>query len=265
MPDQVGDARGEKEIVEEFREVYEDLHNSLDDSEILKHIKDEIKTKSNSEDSNCEVGKITAEVVNSASKRLRAGKGDVTGSYTSDAIKNCPDIFFELIASVFRSLLSHGTVTLSMLSCAFLPLFKGGLKDPGSTDSWRAVAGSSVILKLLDNTILNVWGHLLVNDSLAFGYKNGTSTTECSWLVMEVADYYRRHGSPPYACTLDASKGFDRCSWKVIFRRLLDHFLLWWFVSSSLSTCSRLPGWSVTQLAAAQLPSTSQTALDKVL
>ena len=84
-----------------------------------------------------------------------------------------------------------------MLSCAFLPLFKGGLKDLGSTDSWRAVAGSSVILKLLDNTILNVWGHLLVNDSLAFRYKNRTSTTECSWLVMEVAEYYRRHGSPP--------------------------------------------------------------------
>ena len=70
-----------------------------------------------------------------------------------------------------------------------------------------------------------MWGHLLQNDSLAFGYKSGTSTTECSWLVMEVADYYRRHGSPPYACTLDASKGFDRCSWKVIFRRLLDRQL----------------------------------------
>ena len=82
-----------------------------------------------------------------------------------------------------------------------------------------------MILKLLDYTILNVWGHLLENDSLAFGYRRGTSTTECSWLVMEVADCYRCHGSPPYACTLDASKGFDRCSWKVIFRRLLDHQL----------------------------------------
>ena len=109
-----------------------------------------------------------------------------------------------------------------MLSCAFLPLFKGGLKDPGNTDSWRSVTGSSVILKLLDYTILNVWGHLLVNESLAFGYKGGTSKTECSWLEMEVADYYRGHGSPPFAFTLDASKGFNRCSWKVIFRRLLD-------------------------------------------
>jgi hypothetical protein len=188
-------------------------------------LKEEIEEKASTEESNSEVNKITGKVVKEASRRLKAGKGDVTGSYTSDAIKNCPDLFYDLTASVFRSWLTHGTVTLSMLSCAFLPLFKGGLKDPSSTDSWRAVAGSSVILKLLDYTILNVWGHLLLNDSLAFGYKRGTSTTECSWLVMEVADYYRRHGSPPFACTLDASKGFDRCSWKVIFRRLLDRQL----------------------------------------
>jgi hypothetical protein len=32
LPDQVGEARGEEEIVEEFRKVYKDLYNSLDDS-----------------------------------------------------------------------------------------------------------------------------------------------------------------------------------------------------------------------------------------
>ena len=62
------------------------------------------------------------------------------------------DFFFDLTASVFRSWLTQGTVTLSMLSCAFLTLFKGGLKDPKSTHSWRA--GSSVILNFLDYTTL---------------------------------------------------------------------------------------------------------------
>jgi hypothetical protein len=211
--------------VEEFRRVYKDLYNSLDDSEILKKLMEELELKSESEETESETNKVTGAAVKAASKRLKSGKGDVTGSYTSDAIKNCPDIFFEMIASVFQSWLLHGTVTVSLLSCAFLPLFKGGLKDPSSTESWRAVAGSSVILKLFDYTILNVWGDLLENDSLAFGYKSGTSTTECSWLVLEVADYYRRHGSPPFACTLDASKGFDRCSWRKIFRSLLDRKL----------------------------------------
>ena len=89
---------------------------------------------------------------------------------------------------VLCSWLTHGPITLSMLSCAFRFLFKGNFKDPSSTVWWRAVAGSSVLLKLLDYTILNMWGHLVENNSLAFGYKRGTSTTECSWLVIEMVD-----------------------------------------------------------------------------
>ena len=121
LPDQVGQAKGEKEIVEEFKKVYENLYNSLDDFEILKHLKEEIEEKVKAKESTTIVNKITGSVVKSASKRLRAGKGDVIGSYTSNAIKNCPDIFFDLTAAVFRSWLTHGTITLSMLSLLHLP------------------------------------------------------------------------------------------------------------------------------------------------
>ena len=85
---------------------------------------------------------------------MKPKTSDVSGSFTSDCILNAPDVFFVLIAKVFRSWLIHGTVTLSLLSCAFLPLFKGGLKDPVQTDSYRAIAGSSLLLKLFDNMIL---------------------------------------------------------------------------------------------------------------
>ena len=77
---------------------------------------------------------------------MNPGKGDVSVSYTSDAILNAPDSFFNMMAQVFR--------TLSLLACAFLPLFKGGLKDPSKTDSYRAIAGASLLLKLFDNVVL---------------------------------------------------------------------------------------------------------------
>ena len=54
---------------------------------------------------------------------------------------NAPDNIFEELAAVFRSFLVHGDVTLQLLCCTFLPLFKGGLKDPGKSDSYRAIAG----------------------------------------------------------------------------------------------------------------------------
>ena len=65
-----------------------------------------------------------------------------------------------------------------MLACAFLPLLKSSLKDPSSTSSYRAIAGSALLLKLFDKVVLLLWGHLLQSDSLQFGYKVDTGTTQ---------------------------------------------------------------------------------------
>ena len=219
LPDTVAGKTGEDNIVTEFRRVYQELYNLCDDADALAKLKRDLETDIGHQASAWEVSKVTGQVVKEASKRLLGNKGDVTGSYNRDMIKNCPDLFYDMLAAVFRSWLTHGTVTRSFLACAFLPLVKG-LKDPSLTDSYRAVAGSSVILKLFDYVILTLWGDLLQSDSLQFGYKKSTSTTECSWLVMTVADHFRRRGSPVHCATLDAKQGFDRCSWEVIFSSL---------------------------------------------
>ena len=55
-------------------------------------------------------------------------------------------------------------------------------------------------------------------DSLQFGFKSGTSTTECSWLVMEVASYYLRQGTPCIVTYLDCSKAFDMCQFNLFLK-----------------------------------------------
>ena len=121
-----------------------------------------------------------------------------------------------------RSWLVHGIVTPSLLACAFLPLLKNSLKDPADTNSYRAIASSSLLLKLFDQCVLQVWGFLLKSDSLQFGYKEGTGTVQCSWMVQEVANYYIRHGSSPIVTLLDCSKAFDMCKYDIMFTKLLD-------------------------------------------
>ena len=116
---------------------------------------------------------------------MKPGKNYVSGGYSSDALLHGPDVLFEYLAMTIRSFLIHGTVTQCLLACAFLPLLMS-LKDPAKTDSYRAIAGSSLILKLMDNVILLLWGVLLDSDSLQFGFKSKVSTTQCSWLVNEV-------------------------------------------------------------------------------
>lgn len=110
---------------------------------------------------------------------------------------------------------------MQLLSCAFLPLYKGGLKNPAVFDSYRAIAGGSQLLKLFEYVVLLVWGDMLDSDSLQFGFKAGVSTTQCTWLVNEVINYYMRRGTAVAACLLDCSKAFDKCRFDVLFEKLL--------------------------------------------
>ena len=110
------------------------------------------------ENSGAEIGRITGQIVKQACCRMKPGKADVTGAFSSDVFLNGPDLLFDLLASAFQSFIIHGSVTSQMLCCAFLPLFKGGLKNPEKFDSYRAIAGASQLLKLFEYVILMLWG-----------------------------------------------------------------------------------------------------------
>ena len=77
-------------------------------------------------------------------------------------------------------------------------------------------------MKLFDKVVLLLWGHLLASDSLQFGFKVGTSTTQCSWLVSEVANHFLQRGSNPIMTLIDCSKAFDTCKFSILFNKLLD-------------------------------------------
>ena len=175
----------------------------------------------NANESMREVEKVTWQVVKQACCRMRPGKNDVSEVYSSDVFLHAPDLLFEHLAAVFRSFLTHGTVSPQILCCAFLPLFKGGLKNPAVFDSYRAIAGASQLLKLFEYVILIVWGDMLGSDTMQFGFKSGVSTTQCTWLVNEVTTYFMRRGTAVTACLLDCSKAFDKCRFDKLFQKLI--------------------------------------------
>ena len=73
-----------------------------------------------------------------------------------------------------------------------------------------------------------------------FGFKS-TSTTECSWMVMEVDSYFLKRGTPCIVTMLDCSKALNMCqfrSWS--WRRKVS--LLLFSEHWSLSMRNRLPG-----------------------
>ena len=210
-------------ILERFRECYENLYNSAGTEKSMETIKAKLNNliQDNSIPSLMEIGKVTGKLVKQACSRMLPGKTDVTGVYTSDVFLNAPDSLFDHLAAVFRSYLVHGTVSVQILCCAFMPLFKGGIKNPAIFDSYRAIAGASQLLKLFEYVILLVWGDALGSDSMQFGFKSGVSTTQCTWLVNEVTSYFLRRGTAITACLLDCSKAFDKCKFDKLFEKLI--------------------------------------------
>ena len=216
LPDVVAGAQGEDEIAGRFKAVYEELYSSAGSQDEMATLLVQVNKLVN-QNSIQEVLKVTGSKVKEAACLLKSKKGDISGGFTTDALLNAPDILFDQLAVIFRSFLTHGTVSLYLLACCFIPLLKGSTKDPADTSSYRAIAGSSLILKLFEKVILLIWGHLLGSDSLQFGYKQKTSTSQCSWLVTEVVQHFLRQGSHPIVTLLDCKAAFDICKFNILF------------------------------------------------
>ena len=222
LTDTVDGVTGQQEVADQFGAVYSALYNSAESDESMKQIEARIRRLLPEENSKAQTEKITMEVVKNAAVKLKPHKMDISQGFTSDCFMHAPDIFFSLISLVFQDWLTHGTVTRSVLSCAFIPLLKNSRKDPAKTESYRAIAGSSLLLKLFEKCILSVWGEQLQSDTLQFGFKRGCGTSSATRLVQEVLQHYLRGGSKPVAVVLDCSKAFDLAKFDILFDRLLS-------------------------------------------
>ena len=93
--------------------------------------------------------------------------------------------------------------------------------DISSSKNYRGIAISSLILKVFDNCLLLLFGNLLSNDVLQFGFQKGCSTIQCTWAVQETISHYLRRGSDVYCCLLDFSKAFDKVNFDQLFQKLI--------------------------------------------
>ena len=63
----------------------------------------------------------------------------------------------------------------------------------------------------------------MCSSELHLGFKKGLSTTQCTFSMLEIIDYYNVNKSIVCSLQLDASKAFDRVSYCKIFAELLKH------------------------------------------
>ncbi len=60
----------------------------------------------------------------------------------------------------------------------------------------------------------------LCSSDMQFGFKEGLSTTECTFTMLETISYYNFNHTNVYALFLDATKAFDRVHYGKLFKEL---------------------------------------------
>ena len=209
------------DIPEAFASVYSNLYNrTRDDQKVY-----DILTKVNgmlSETDMEEVQKISSFTIKEALSKIKPGKTDPIYQFSSDCLKNAPDIFHDYLAKLVKTFFIHGYIPKVLLTAVLVPIVKDKLGNVCDSKNYRSIAISSLVLKLIDWIIIDKYGHLMKTNDFQFGFQAFSSTSLCSWMVFETIDMYLRNGSIVYGCLLDCTKAFDTIEHSKLFQKLID-------------------------------------------
>ena len=149
---------------------YEGLYNGVDDKDNLVKLEHELKEKID-DHSITFVDRVTTDVVkNVMKKKLKPGKTDAVANITSDYLIYAPDKLFEILSICFKSYIVHAHVSEFLLISTLVPIIKDKLGDITSSNNYRYIAISSLVMKIFDLVILSTFSEYLQLDDLQFLY-----------------------------------------------------------------------------------------------
>ena len=226
LPGMVENVTDQDEICNVFAAKYCKLYNSVaydkdDMYDLVMHVNSNIHSLCMND--KCHSShEISSADVQRAVHRLKLHKHD--GDYaifSNNLIYGSPTLYMYL-SLILSSMMRHGYVPDEMLLSTLIPIPKDKRKSLNNADNYRSIALGSIICKVYDNIILDKEKKCLKSTELQFGFKEGFSTTQCTFVVEETINYYKQHDSNVYTVLLDASKAFDKINYVKLFNLLVN-------------------------------------------
>ena len=210
-----------KDIANELSVKYRQLYNSVPSDKIEMdniehHICNGTKECSTSD------ALVTYTEICKVVENLKREKSDGDRGLISNHLIYAGEEYHVQLSRLITSMLIHGHQPSAITGATIASIPKDYKGDLTSDANYRGIALSSAIGKVVDAVFLQRNRDKLCSSDLQFAFKPKMSTTLCTLVLKEVLRYYTCNSSPVYACSVDASKAFDRIRHDKLFQLLID-------------------------------------------
>lgn len=212
---------GAENITTHFKNIYEGIYNQHNSADKVDEILSDLNAKLTAHDT-VELDRISTTLINTVICNLHNGKSDSEQNWGSDALRAGADMLSGHLCALMKSYLVHGYISDIFLTCSLIPLVKNPNESKLFSDNYRLIAISSLILKLFDYVILELFSDTFSSVNLQFGFQKNLSTTMCSWTILETVNYYINRDTSVFICFLDLSKAFDTVKHDLLFKKLAE-------------------------------------------
>ena len=207
------------DISNHFQKMYKDIYNTHRDRDELDNFLRENNNKINQNDIDL-VEKITPEMVKNIITDFSNNKNDSMFDWKSNALKVGVESLADPICDLLRSLIIHGHIPQIFLLCSLVPIVKNMNESKLSSNNYRLIAISALILKIFDHILIILSAPNLKPSIFQYGFQKGKSTGMCTWTLTETINYFRNRHTPVFLCLMDLTKAFDLVKLSILFNKL---------------------------------------------
>ena len=203
---------------------YEELYNTvsfnqIEMNELMENVTSDIKHRCIEGGCNSQ-HHISVTNIESAMKHIKSNKKDGFDDVSTSHLIHASSVLSIHMSLLFTAMLHHGFSPSQFRFSKLIPIVKNKRKSLHDSNNYRAIALSSIMGKVFDWVLLNLYSSSFNTSDLQFGFKSGSSTVTCTYVLDEVTNYYNQRGSDVFVVLLDASKAFDRVNYIHLFNEL---------------------------------------------